>query len=104
MASIYSKRLFGGYFSAAGVHTLFTAAAGYVTIVRCITVACYSANVNSGYIYVPGTLLLDGWSNIPQLTAQIHEMRQVLNAGDVVDLDLTLSDVFVAISGYQLNL
>jgi len=33
LASIYSKRLFGGYFSAAGVHTLFTAAAGYVTIV-----------------------------------------------------------------------
>ena len=101
--AIYTKRLAAGYHSSASSLTIFTAPLGVTTVIRCITISCFSSSVNGGYLYIPGTALMAGWVNLPQLTTEIFDMRQVIAPGENLDLTLTASDAFVAVTGYELS-
>ncbi len=103
MASIYSTQFYEGYTAALGSHALYTVPAGKIAIIRSISVAVVSAAVNQGYIGVTGKSLIAAWTNLPIITDKQVNCRQVLNAGEVLTLQLNTSDVAVAVSGYLLD-
>jgi hypothetical protein len=99
---VYSKLLARGNVAGAGSNLVFTAAAGYTTVIRDIEIYMLAATTNCDCV-IAGVAtplhFLNGTGAI--LHAEWHG-RMVLNAGDACDINFGGSGGQWYISGYEL--
>lgn len=104
----YSSLLVRFASSSSGLHLIYTAPAGYVTVVRDISVANTSGSSEAYSLYASGNpgptsafILING--SLANDAVDQWEGRQVLNAGDTLTLSIGGADFTCLISGYLLS-
>lgn len=103
MSFVYSKQLAKVVSAGAGGATFFTAPAGYVTVVRTITLTVFAATTEAA-VRLGGAYCLCGQHNASGVDEfLVFNMRHVLNAGDTLDWTATGSGLQILVSGYQLT-
>ena len=100
---IYSTRLAAGTIAAGVTTSVFTAPAGFVTVIRDFTCGAQSVPPNSIAFNLHGVAELFSPENVNQFRTAHLEGRWVLNAGDILDVDAITGAWSFCVTGYLLT-
>ena len=103
MADLYSARLADGNESVAGSGLAYTAPAGKVVVVRCLSVVLFPGTTFGGIYRTASVAYVGGAVGSGALVVEAINMRQVLNAGETLTWQFQGGGGTWMISGYVLD-
>lgn len=99
--SIYTVRLAAGTATSSSPVTVYTAPVGPTIVVRDV-ILTPSGTGNVGELFVAGIVVARYASGLAQIPNH-WEMRQVLEAGEVIAVATTDPDMYYLVTGYSLQ-
>lgn len=103
MAAVYSTRFVGQAVETTGLTDLYTVPTGYVAVVRTIRLCPTTAGTTDCLLQTTTPFVLASAINQPQYTTWSDEGRHVLNAGEVLAIEVLSGTWLVEVSGYLLT-
>lgn len=103
MAAPFSTRFIGAAIPTGSTGLIYTFPSGFVGVVRSISIANTSAGPSDIQVARPGTFILYSIHQMPGTSFSHLDTRDVMNAGEQLQVLSTAAGCFALISGYLLN-
>lgn len=100
--TVYSTKLIS-QLCAAGSTLTYTVPAGYVCVVRDISITPEASGLTLARVFAGGNQIVFSVTSGVLNVTQSWEGRQVFNAGETIEASATGAGVYFMVSGYLLN-
>jgi hypothetical protein len=103
VAQIYSTRFAVGARPSGTTASVYTVPSGFVAVLRDVVLTPTGTGATDMLVVLHGVAVIVGVQSTGQFVSTHTAMRQVFNAGDVIDVQSISGDFQYALSGYLLS-